>query len=311
MHHRRLGRTNLLVSEISLGTVELGLDYGLCPTGDGARPSEAAAARLLHHALDLGINFIDTARLYGVSEEIIGRALHGRRDEFILATKIPLFNDEHLTGAGLRERATAAVHESLAALATDVVDLMMLHSVASVAGVPSEILDVLESFQQQGAIRFLGVSVYGEEQALAAITCGRYDCVQIAYSALDRRPEARVLPAALEHDIGIVVRSVLLKGVLTHRAQHLPAELAPLQAAAAQLTALAAAAGLSLPELAYRYVLAHPAAHTALVGTARVEELEAGVGYAAPGPLADDLLAQVRAVEIADDTYLNPGNWPQ
>jgi len=211
-----------MVSEISLGTVELGLDYGLDPTGAGARPDEAAAARLLHQALDLGINYVDTARLYGVAEEIIGRALHGRRDEVILATKVPLFADQGLSGDALRERVATAVHESLTALATDVIDIMMLHSVVAGAQVPPEIVEVLERFEQQGAIRVLGVSVYGEEQALAAIADGRYDCVQIAYSALDRRPERRVLGAAREHDVGLVVRSVLLKGVLTHRAQLLP-----------------------------------------------------------------------------------------
>ena len=154
------------------------------------------------------------------------------------------------------------------------------------------------------------MSVYGEEEALAAIHCGRYDCVQVAYSMLDRRPEHRVLPAATEQDIGIVVRSVLLKGALTHRARLLPDALAPLKEAAARFEALAAATSLSLPEMAYRYVLAHPAAHTALVGTARIEELEAAVAYAEHGPLPAELVERVRAIGLADETYLNPGTWP-
>ena len=80
MNYRRLGRTGLQVSEIGLGTVELGLDYGVPVAGEHLRPPEEHAARLLNQALDLGVNFIDTARAYGASEEIIGRALKGRRE---------------------------------------------------------------------------------------------------------------------------------------------------------------------------------------------------------------------------------------
>jgi len=310
MQRRRLGRTNLMISEISLGTVELGLDYGIRPTGADARPDQATASRLLNRALDLGINYIDTARLYGVSEEVVGRALRERRAEYVLATKVPVFADEGLAGEALKQRVTGAVHESLSALQTETVDIMMLHSPPSVAVLPQEIHEVLEGFREQGAIRYLGVSVYGKEDALEAIECGQYDCIQIAYSLLDRRPEGRALSAALEEDIGIVVRSVLLKGVLTHRAQMLPDALAPLKEAAGQLEALASKASLSLPEMAYRYVLAHPAAQTALVGTARLEELEAAIGYASRDPLPDDLIERVRGIGLLSDDYLNPAKWP-
>ena len=128
MRQHRLGRTGLLVSELSLGTVELGLDYGIRPTGADARPDEAAAARLLHRALDLGINYIDTARGYGASEQIIGRALRRRRAECVLATKVSTFHEEGLSGEPLKQRLIASVHESLAALATETIDIMMLHS---------------------------------------------------------------------------------------------------------------------------------------------------------------------------------------
>lgn len=310
MHHRRLGRTNLEVSALSLGTVELGLDYGISPTGADARPDEAAAARLLNRALDLGINYLDTARLYGTSEQIIGRALSARRSEFFLATKVPLFAGEGLSGEALRARLRGALEESLAALRTDVIDVMMLHSVPAVEAVPGEVQEVLEGYRDRGAIRFVGASVYGPEQALAAIECGRYDCVQIAYSPLDRRPERAVFAAAAAHDVGLVIRSVLLKGALTHRAPLLPDELGGLKQAAARLDTLASAAGLSLPELAYRYVLAQPAAHTALVGTVHLAELEAVAGYAAAGPLPPDLVARVQAVSVSDEAQLNPANWP-
>src|SRR5262249_35380627 len=91
MRRRVLGRTSIPASEISLGTVELGMDYGIAAAGETLRPDEAEAARLLHHALDLGINLIDTAPAYGNSEEIIGRAISSRRSQFYLVSKVQTF----------------------------------------------------------------------------------------------------------------------------------------------------------------------------------------------------------------------------
>jgi aryl-alcohol dehydrogenase-like predicted oxidoreductase len=169
-----------------------------------------------------------------------------------------------------------------------------------------EVLEVLAELRKEGCLRFLGASVYGEEAALAAIESDHYDCVQIAYSLLDRRPELRVMPAAEASDVGIVVRSVLLKGALTPRYRLLPGNLADLKRAAHQMEELA---GNRLPELAYRYVLAHPATDTALVGTGRVEELEAAVRFARLGPLPDEILSQIRLIDVEDVSQLNPGNW--
>jgi aryl-alcohol dehydrogenase-like predicted oxidoreductase len=129
MKFRRLGRTELMVSEISLGTVEIGLDYGIGPDGEARRPPESEAARLLHRALDLGVNFIDTAPAYGESEAIIGRALKGRRQDFVICSKV-LSHADQPHGA-LWEKVTASVEASLRALDTEVIDIMMIHSASS------------------------------------------------------------------------------------------------------------------------------------------------------------------------------------
>ena len=91
-----LGRTGISVSRIALGTVELGLDYGIAGAGDHRRPDEAAAAKLLNHALDIGVTFIDTARMYGEAEAIIGRAIGHRRSEFVLASKVATLSLIHI-----------------------------------------------------------------------------------------------------------------------------------------------------------------------------------------------------------------------
>ena len=309
MNYRRLGRTGLQVSEISLGTVELGLDYGVPVGAEHLRPAEQDAARLLNRALDLGINFIDTARVYGTSEEVIGRALKTRRSEFVLCSKVAAPSPD-VTGPALVRHVRASIAESLRCLQTDHLDVLMIHS-ATVEDIRrGEMIAAMLDAAQAGHVRFVGASTYGEEAPLLALEDGRYDCLQIAYSAVDRRLEARLLPLAQQKDAGIVVRSVLLRGVLTHRYALLPAQLAELKAAIAGLNALVGPEAASLPELAYRYVLAHPAVSTALVGTARIGELEEALAYAGRPPLSPELIARIQAITVRDEDQLHPGKWP-
>src|SRR5262245_35344643 len=151
----RLGRTGLEVSEISLGTVELGMAYGI----EASKPSEREAAALLHEALDLGINLLDTARAYGDAEAIIGRNLAERRREFVLLSKV---------ATGRRDSVQSMVEQSLRELRTDRIDIMLVH--CGYGAVPdSETVDALLACQSAGKLRYLGTSVYGEQAALASI----------------------------------------------------------------------------------------------------------------------------------------------
>lgn len=292
MKLRPFGNTGLAVSEISLGTVELGLDYGIGP--DARRPAFEDAERILNRALDLGINFIDTARAYGEAEAVIGRALARRRREFILCTKVLPTGDTR-----------ASVETSLRLLATDAIDIVMIHCRADQPAAPPEVCDALLQLRKAGLIRFLGASVYGEAQALEAIAAG-FDCLQVAHSVLDRRPEERVLPEAAAKGVGIVTRSVLLKGVLSRRAASLHPSLAPLAAAAQALGRPLE----ELPEFAYRYLLGMTPPHTLLVGASNIEELEAAVRFAALGPLPAGDVTRLRAQPVLGDEFLNPGRWP-
>jgi len=311
INYRTLGRTGLQVSEIGLGTVELGLDYGVPVAGEHLRPPEDEAARLLNRALDLGVTFIDTARAYGASEEVIGRALKGRRHEFVLATKLAPIADEGQSDRKLREQVAASLADSLRLLQTDVIDLLQLHHAPVEVVERGRVLAAVREAQRAGIVRFIGASTYGEEAALRVLDDGGYDTLQVAYNLADRTLEERVLPRAQQEGVGIIVRSVLLRGVLTHRAALLPDSLAELRAAIARLGELAEGAGLTLPQMAYRYVLANPAVACALVGTARSAELEAAVEFARQGALPPGLVAGIRRVTVSDRALLNPGNWPQ
>jgi 1-deoxyxylulose-5-phosphate synthase len=307
MKMRRLGNTDLVASEVALGTVELGMDYGI-QTNDGhIRPTEADAIRLLNEALDLGINFIDTARIYGNSEELIGKALKDRRRDYLLATKISPFHVCDLDAAGLRSHVQKSVEMSLRMLQTDYIDLLMIHNASLELVQRRELIkEVLHQIVQSGHARYLGASVY-EDVGVDALRCDGFDCLQIGYNALDRRPEETILPLAVRKGVGILARSVLLKGVITPRYRDLPRVLEPLKTVVMVLERLACSSGMSLPELAFRYVLSSDV--IALCGTARGEELRSTIGYASRGPLDTNLIEQIRSIEVLEQNLLNPSTW--
>ena len=311
MNYRQLGRTGLQVSEIGLGTVELGLDYGVPVDGEHLRPPEERAAHLLNRALDLGVNFIDTARAYGASEEVIGRTLKGRREEYILASKLAPIREEGQSDRELREQVQASIAESLRMLQTDVIDLLQLHHTPVDVVKSGRVLAAAREAQRSGAVRFVGASTYGEEAPLAVLAAdGGYDTLQVAYNLADRTLEEKVLPLAQQQGVGIIVRSVLLRGVLTHRYIYLPNQLADLKSAIARLSSLVGREAGNLPEMAYRFVLANPAVSTALVGTARIEELEAALAFADKGRLPPALVSVIREINVSDRSQLIPSNWP-
>lgn len=308
LNKRRLGRTDIEVSEISLGCVEIGIDYGIPVAGQPRRPAEAEAERLLHTALDLGVNHLDTARAYGDSEAIIGRVLSGRREEFVLTTKIPVHKQQDLPNADLKQHCRQSLDASLKALQTERIDVLLLHTYGP------EILrreDLAEVLSEAGAgrVRAFGASVYGLESARLALACEWCACLQIAYSILDRRAEDDVLDMARGRGVGVVARSVLLKGALTWRYKSLSDDLAPLSQAAEELAHLAGGVA-ALPELAYRYVLNDARVQTALVGASSAEEVEQAVKFASQGPLDPDRIEQIRKITIKDEKLLNPANWP-
>lgn len=307
MQYRRLGRTELSVSEISLGTVELGMEYGFANEGELRCPSFQQAEALLHRALDLGINFIDTARAYGESEAIIGQALSARRRDFILASKVQTF-----TGAGAQRlaRMQASIEESLRTLRTDCLDILLLHSVTLEELNTGEVTKALLDAKRKGKTKFIGASVYGESAARAAILTGQFDYIQLAWSLLDRRPESEIVTLANEKGIGLIIRSILMRGALTHRRTHLPEALSTVARAAERLEQIAAQAGMSLPELAYRYILSQSGPITALVGTAHLDELEKGVRFSDGILLTESVLQAIHGVSLEDPSLADLSRWP-
>jgi aryl-alcohol dehydrogenase-like predicted oxidoreductase len=308
MHYRPLGRTGIQVSPYCLGAMMF---------GKLANPDHDECVRMIHRALDAGINFIDTADMYsqGESEEIVGKALQGRRDDVVLATKAfhPMGEDPNRRGSS-RRWLTRAVEDSLRRLRTDSIDLYQVHRPAPDTDV-EETLSVLTDLMRAGKVRAIGASTFpaadiveaqwvAERRGLA-----RFRTEQPPYSILNRSIEREVLPACQRFGMGVLAWSPLAKGMLTGRyrkgeptpdslrARFFPKAMSDEASLAAveQLIALAESAGLPLVQMALAFVVAHPAITSAIIGPRTPEQLE-GLLAGTEVVLDDALLDRIDAI---------------
>ncbi len=330
MISRPLGATGLSVSPLCLGTMMFGA-WGAT--------TEAECGPILHAALDAGINTIDTADIYsfGEAEEFVGRALRGRRDDVVLATKFgnPMSDDPAQRGAS-RRWMHQAVEDSLRRLGTDRIDLFQVHRPDPDTDV-DETLAALGELVDQGKIRAFGTSTFPASSlvsaAWAASRGGRrpFATEQPPYSVFNRGIEAEVLPVCQQLELGVLVWAPLNGGWLTgkyRRGAAVPpdargvreAEHFDLHAAAAEeklslveeLLVLAAECALPLPHLALGFVLAHPAVTAAIIGPRTLSQLESALGAdevrLEPAVLdrIDALVAPGRNLNPADAGYVPP-----
>lgn len=305
-----LGNTGLTVPALGLGTVEIGCEYGI---GRKEIPDEQTAISLLKAAVDAGITFIDTAHSYGLAEERIGKSGIGKMPGVVIGTKCAqeLEEGRDLRGKALLELIRRQVEESLKRLRTDSLQLLQLHSATKEQIERGEIIEVLQKMKDDGLAQHIGLSTRGEDAPLAAMEGGFFETLQVAHSILDQRMAPRVLPKAAERQVGIINRSVLLKGSLVpRRREQLPGELAILKERSRQAQNVAAELGMDLPALALRFAISNPAVSTALIGTAKPERIAPMVAAVNAGPLPEDVLTRLRALAIPDPLQVDPRNWP-
>ena len=322
MRMRLLGSTGVQVSPLCLGAMMFGA-WG--------NPDHEDSARIIGRALDAGINFIDTADVYsgGESEEIVGKALAGRRDHVVLATKAhgPMGDDVNERGNS-RRWLIRECENSLRRLGTDYIDLYQIHRPDPATDV-DETLGALTDLIRAGKIRYAGSSTFPASQIVEAQWAAarrdreRFVCEQPPYSILVRGVEAEVLPVCQQYRMGVIPWSPLAGGWLTGRYRKdidvptsrraeriplrydmsLPGNQAKLEAAD-KLATLADEAGLSLIQLALAFVISHPAVTSAIIGPRTMEHLESQVG-AADVVLADDVLDRIDEI-VPPGTNLNP-----
>jgi aryl-alcohol dehydrogenase-like predicted oxidoreductase len=330
MDLRTLGRTGVHVSPLCLGAMMFGA-WG--------EPDHDASARIIHRALDAGINFIDTADVYarGESEEIVGKALKGRRENVVLATKFHGTMGEDANQAGNSRRwIMREVEASLKRLQTDWIDLYQVHRWDPWTD-HEQTLGALSDLVAQGKVRYIGSSTYPATQIVTAQFIARerrlqrFVCEQPPYSILARGIEADVLPACRDFGMGVIAWSPLAGGWLSGRWRKgaedltsrraamipqrydlsIPANQAKLEAADA-LAQLAEEAGISLIHLALAFVIRHPAITAAIIGPRTIEQLESQLGAAetqldtALLDRIDEIVAPGRNVNPTDAGWTNP-----
>lgn len=309
---RPLGRTGFHVSELALGTVELGMDYGLSVPGDYGKPTPGEAIYLLHRAADAGITLFDTAPGYGDSEALLGQALK-KFQQCLFATKVPVPRDHTgnlLLGEGCKQHIEQSLLQSLQALRRDVLDIVQIHNATMEVLEQSDLFELLNQAKQRGLIRWIGASVYQEHEALAAIRSGICDVLQVPYNLLDQRMAERVFPAAAEAGVGIIVRSVFLKGVLTEKVNWLPSQLTPLKEAAEKMKSCFVLTWEGLASMALRFCLSHPSVATVLVGIRTVDELYHALDVDRSERLTEEQCRIAQSLQLHDESLLNPNLWP-
>lgn len=293
--HRPLGQTGLQVSEIGFGALEIGRDWApdVNPAGDHRHLTPEEAGRVLNGILDLGVNLIDTAPAYWHSEEFIGRALAGRRDEFVLATKV----GEHCDPDGSRydysfEATREFIDQSLQRLRTDRIDLLQIHSASMEVLERGDTLAAMQEAKKAGKVLHIGMTG-GVAEAVRAVELGGYETVQVPYNLINRQAEERLLPLAAERGVGVMVMRPLAGGKLTDKCERLADR--ELCAAIQGFTHAAGAdsATESLAGLALAYILAHPAVSSVLAGTRRLDAVRENID-AARTAMAPDRLRRLR-----------------
>ena len=313
MIYRELGNIGLKVSNIALGTVSLGLDYGIKVPGKYRRPKEADAINLMQQAADAGISLFDTAPAYGKSEAYLGTVLRSRSNIYV-ATKVSIPKDcnaNPMRGKNLFETVNDELKRSRLSLQCNVLDIVQIHNATIDVIEEGEITECLLDARNRGIVRYLGASVYTEEEALAIIKAKCFSTLQVAYNLLDQRMAKKVFRAAEEAGVGIITRSAFLKGALTSNAQWLPSELGDLrEAAESARNELAEGSWQALSDISLRFCLSAPQVATVLVGARTVDELNAALKVAEAGSLPEEMLSKALAMALEDEHLLNPSYWP-
>ena len=314
MQYRKLGRTGWNVSSISFGTWAVGAEWG------AVNDQESLAA--LHRALDKGVNLFDTADVYGDgrSERLLAQLRSERSEPFYVATKAGRRLNPHVAGGYNRANITAFVERSLQNLKTDTLDLLQLHCPPTPVYYMPEVFEVLDDLTNAGKLRHYGVSVEKVEEALKAIEYPRVQSVQIIFNMFRQRPRDLFFAEAERRQVGILARLPLSSGMLSgklnvnshfaandHRAFNRHGESfdrgetfsgldydVGLQAVEALRPHVPP--GMTMAEMALRWILMFPAVTCAIPGAKRPEQVEENLRAADLPPLSDETMSAIEDI---------------
>ena len=310
MKYRTLGKTGLKVSEIGFGAWSIGGEhYG--PTDDEVSISA------IHKALDTGVNFIDTANIYGKghSEKLVTKALKSRSEDIIVATKAG--NDYH-HGIPVKPNYDAeylefCVNESLQRLETDCLDILQLHGPDLKLIKMGEIFETLNRFKEQGKIRFAGISVrsyHEDDEGLLAVASEHIDVLQIRYNLLEQDANKMLFPNTRANKVGVIIRSPLLFGLLAdrfnpktrfeppdHRALHLAPDILKVYLEQFEEMRFLFDGSFGTPvQVALRFILSDPAVSVVIPGARTPEQADMNDSASDMGPLPDYILEKIHKI---------------
>ncbi|QDH23758.1 aldo/keto reductase [Saccharibacillus brassicae] len=321
MNYRTLGKTGLNVSEIGYGAWGIGNSGWL-----GAQDDESVKA--LHRAIDLGLNFIDTALGYGDghSERLVGQVVRERSETVYVASKIPPANGQWPARAGVpssetftAEHVIQSTETSLRNLGLDTLDVQQFHVWSDEWVSQGDWLDGVQKLKEQGKIRHFGVSIndYQPANAIKLIESGVVDTVQVIYNIFEQTPEDELLPACLEHNVGVIVRVALDEGGLTgsitpetqfdegdFRSRYFQGERKrEVYERVQRITQDLGIADDEIAETALRYVLSHPAVSTVIPGMRSVRNVERNMRIGDGHGLPQEQLHKLKAHRWARNFY--------
>lgn len=327
MNYRLLGRTGWRVSEISFGAWAIGGFWG--------KVSDADSLAALHAAVDSGVNFIDTADVYGDgrSERLIARLSKARKEEIIVATKAGRRLPRQTVAGYSRQNLTAWVEDSLRNLSAEAIDLLQLHCPPTELYSHAEVFGILDELVRAGKIRYYGVSVEKVEEALQAIEHPNVQTVQIIFNCFRQRPAEVFFPKAEQKQVGILARVPLASGLLTgklrpdsqfaaddHRNFNRHGELFDVGEtfsgvdydrglkAVDELRRLLPA-GVSMSQFALRWILMFNAITCAIPGGKRPEQVTENCGASALAPLTRETMARVERIYDEEIRPLVHSRW--
>jgi aryl-alcohol dehydrogenase-like predicted oxidoreductase len=312
MKYRHLGRTNLEVSEIGYGTWGIGGNMWL----DGNDEENMAS---LQRGFDLGVNFVDTALVYGNghSEKIIGKVLRDRKEQIYVATKIPPINGKWPAKKGTKfhdafthNHIISCTEESLRNLGADYIDLQQFHVWNDEWANETEWQDAVSKLKSDGKIRFVGISMNSHESGngIEAARSELIDTFQVFYNILDQSAEDKLFPFCREKNIGIIARVPFDEGSLTGKLTmdttfpegdfrnlyFTPERKREVLKRVDEIAGLLGEEALSLPELALRYVLHDAAVSTVIPGMRREGHVESNCSVSDGKKLSDEIMAKLK-----------------
>jgi aryl-alcohol dehydrogenase-like predicted oxidoreductase len=312
MRYRRFGRTGWQVSEVG---------YGMWGMGGWSGSDDEESLNSLQRAVELGCNFFDTAWAYGEghSEALLGRLVRANPDrKLYTATKVPPKNRQWPSRAGTPleevfppDYIEEYVHSSLKNSGLESFDLMQFHVWEDAWAGDESWSKKMDELRSQGLVRAVGISINRWEPAngVRAVRSGLIDAVQVIYNIFDQNPEDELFPACADGDVAVIARVPFDEGTLTgtltkesrwpegdwRNTYFVPDNLIPSVERADALKPIAARAGVSMPEMALRFILSNPTVSTIIPGMRKLKNVEANVAASDAGPLADELLGELRA----------------